>query len=363
MGNTDTTFQSLQKIKLQNIDISDIGKNLILTQIKGLRSNLSLKEGDSQSATAKSSAVFPPLPESFCHTFYRILGLPVIHENQVDFYNPGYYGTQDTPEYSERRNNVDAAQDPILVMSEIIRERVANDNSLLFNNANSKIDYRLDMMLAPIPTLMMSPQINDAFTQDKQTIDVLPNRIQFTKVSKILRPFKCAPSITNNIYPITNKICAPFILPKDAAIFNNTLSSTYLEFVSRVRFSCDVSKTGNSDLYKSLIAQMNGLTVSGKNILADFQSEISGLSDVETYIFAQLFLSFLSICSNVKDMIKTNTALAQQIYTKIYLSGGTVSVPSNPHLISFNVNVKPLTAPYVGMFKLLTLIATQFTEK
>ena len=324
MGTTDNTFQSLQKIKLQNIDIADIGQKLILSQINGLRSLVNLKAGDDNSGSINTSSIFPPLPESYCHTFYRILGLPVIHSNQTSFYNPGFYGVQDTSDELVRRQNIDMSQDPVLVMSEIMRERNANDNLLAFNNAETKINYRLDMMLAPIPTLLMSPNAN-AFDQDKQTIDSLPNRQTFKKVSKILRPFKCTPSITNNIHPITNRICAPFIITNDAKVFNTALSSSYLEFVARIRFSCDVYATGTSNLYQSLVAQMKNISVNGQNILEDFLYEITTLSDTETYIFSQLFLSFLSICSNVKELIKTNSALAQQIYTQIYLTGGTVS--------------------------------------
>src|SRR5690606_34115527 len=161
-------------------------------QISNVRSNIHLQEGDTSSDQTNSKDPFPPLPESFCHTFFRILGLPVLHKNKVEFYNPGFYGTEDTKDEKTRRSKIDTAQDPNLIIFEKKREQVCNDNNLAFNSSDSKIKYRLEMMQSPLPINMLDPTAGfDPLLPDKkQIIDNYPNRVDFKKVAKILRPFK-----------------------------------------------------------------------------------------------------------------------------------------------------------------------------
>lgn len=326
----DTTFQSLQRIKPVNIDVTDMGKNLILTQLNNIRSNLQLLESDTSTAPKKSSQPFIPVAESFCHAFYRVLGLPVIHLNKTDFYNPGYYGSEDSSGNKQRRQKIDnSANSPDILAVEIYRERSCNDNNLAFKNASSKLEYRLEMMRAPIPINMLDPNPNiDPFSFDKNQINTnFPNRNKFKTVSKILRPFKCVSYIVNNVEPRTNQICAPFIMDNDATILGTKLSHPYLEFVARIRFKSDIQKFGKSDLYNSIAKQLETLTdASGKSLLSDFSLAISQFSDVEAYIFLQLFISFVSICLKVKETRIKNQQLATEIYNKIYNTGTTVSV-------------------------------------
>lgn len=324
----DTTFQSLLSITPVDIDIIGIGKSLILDQIGSIRSNLNLLEGDTVSENKQSSQIFPPVAESYCHAFYRILGLPVIHGNKIDFYNPGYYGDEDTQEDKEKRLKVDTSvQDYNLSMFEMRREQICNENHLAFNNANSKIEYRLEMMKAPMPINMLDPSPNfDPFAIDTKQINTnFPKRNKFKNVGKILRPFKCVSYISNNIVPSTNRICAPFIVKNGT--LNKTLTCTYLEFVSRVRFSSDIKRFGSSAVYNSLIEQIGALNDSaGNNILSDFAATISSFTDVEAYIFLQLFISFISICIKVKEIRIKNQDLGNQLYTKLYSTGENVSI-------------------------------------
>ena len=324
----NTTFQSLSSITPVDIDIIGIGKSLILDQIGSIRSNLNLLEGDTVSEQKQSSQNFPPVAESYCHAFYRILGLPVIHGNKVDFYNPGYYGDEDTQEDIEKRLKVDTSvQDFDLSMFEMRREQICNENHLAFNNANLKIEYRLEMMKAPMPINMLDPSPNfDPFSLDVKQINAnFPKRNKFKNIGKILRPFKCVSYLVNNVVPSTNRVCAPFIVKNGT--LNKTLTCTYLEFVSRVRFSSDVKRFGDSDLYKSLKTQIGALNDSaGSNILSDFAATINSFTDVETYIFLQLFISFVSICIKVKETRIKNQDLGNQLYNKLYNTGENASI-------------------------------------
>ena len=40
---------------------------------------------------AENDQYNPVINESYCHAFYRILGLPVVSPNLNDFYNTGYF--------------------------------------------------------------------------------------------------------------------------------------------------------------------------------------------------------------------------------------------------------------------------------
>jgi len=321
------TNQSLDKIKFQDIDVSDIGNKLILQQIKPLRSNFNLRESDTETNAIKMALPWHPMIESYCHTFYRILGLPVINKSKNGFYNPGFLGDEDTSEEVERRAAIDGDQDTDLLQWERTREQMCSDNLLLFDNAETKLDYRLEMMKSPIDVNMLDQKLSDPFAPDKEEIELnFKDREKFKKVGKILRPFKCTPYITENIEPSSNKICAPFVPADSAVIHNNKLTQTYLELVCRSRFAMDTNKYNDaSDLFKtSLIDQMKKL-----NLLDKFQENISALSDVEAYIFLQLFSSFVSVCIKVKETRISNIKLANEIYAKIYLSGEEVSVNSS----------------------------------
>lgn len=316
-----TSFESLQKIKLENIKASEIGKNLILKQIKDIRSNINFLDGETTTDQKTVSNNFPPVTESYCHTFYRICGLPVI-STTGEFYNPGYLGSEDTADEKNRRTKIDNSQDYGLIDTERAREQICYDNIRNFNVSNSKYEYRLDMMRYPMPTCMMEPNLSDPFSIDFKQINTnYQDRVKFKKVAKILRPFKCVPSITNRINPVYNQICAPFLNENNAKILNNKLTSPYLEFVARIRFASDVKKTGNSELYNSLVEQMSDL-----GVLDQFQESINSFSDTEAYIFLQLFKSFVSICYQVKETRIANIKLGNEIYAKTVLSGEDIAV-------------------------------------
>lgn len=321
-----TTFESVQKIKTENIDVVQISNDLILGQVKNLRSNKHLQEGDSSSDQTLGGQSFPTLIESYCHTFYRIVGLPVISANKVDFYNPGYFGSEDTSEEEERRKKIDSNQDNTLLEFERKREQVCNDNLLAFENANTKLDYRIDMMQAPINIIMLDQKQSDPFAPDKKQITLnFPNRFKFKHVAKVLRPFKCTPWITNSIVPESKKICAPFVPSQDAVVLSTQLTSQYMEFVARIRFSSDVNKNGNSALYESIISQLSDLAKTFTQ-LSQFISNISAFNDVEAYVFYQMFVAFVSVCLGIKEQRSSNINLAKEIYTNIYLTKQNISV-------------------------------------
>src|SRR5690606_33259537 len=89
----------------------------------------------------------------------------------------------------------------------------------------------------------------------------------------------------------------------------------------------DIQKVGNSDLYNSLIEELSSLVdSSGNNILQQFVDTINQFTDIEAYIFLQLFISFVSICYQVKESWIKNQNLANQIYNKIYLTGNDITI-------------------------------------
>ena len=306
--------QALNDINTETVNINELCDSLILNQLANIRSNINLQEGDSNSNQAADTS--PPVMESYCHAFYRILGLPVISNDKTSFYNPGFYGNNITDEEKNKRKTIDSNQDAKLMQVEAFREMYCHQNLLVFNNSALKLQYRLEMMAYPIESLMMDPSSPTAFDIDKMQMEPnLKGRVLFKTVAKFLRPFKCSSFITNKINPSKNKIAAPFVLANDAKVLNTSLTFSYLEFTCRSRFNFVQVK--DTELFTNIKAQLIGA-----NIIDPFTNFLDQLTSVENYIFLQLFRSFISICQQVKQSKIDNKKLAAKILAETSFTVG-----------------------------------------
>lgn len=314
---TNTNFNS------ENINISELGDNLIGKQIASLRARFDLGPTTDDSEQ-------PNIIESYCHSFYRTIGFPVVKAGGSDFYNPGYYGTEDLPSEKTRRTSIDNNQDKKLEYIETLREVSCFSNNFNYTNKDTKLQYRLDVLQFPIKINILDDKLGP-FDLDNGQFYKNTNRVKFVDINKILRPFKCVPKICNNVQPLTNKICAPFISDLNANVRGEPLQRSYLEFVARTRFSQDITGKSASDNLENVLVQTGDQF--GESIgFAKFGENIAIFSEVESYIISQMIASLISICNKIRKDINTNRELASKIRAEFKNQNVSGSDNSNDEL-------------------------------
>jgi len=306
------------------IDPIEISKKLILRDINGIRSNLQLKD----KTDPKEKIPFAPMKESYCHAFYRILGLPVISADKTRFYNPGYSGmNSSSSDEAANRKAIDDNQDPGLLIMEGIRESTTYNNTNSFNNVATKIQYRLELIQYPIKINIINKDI-EAFKMDQQ-MDEVAKRTKYKPTRKILRPFKCTPGITNNILPVTNNICAPFMNDDDTSIRDVSLNKPYLEFVARIRFSKDIrSKTESNKLIEALKANISSFNNDELSKMStEFNNTLKGLSALELYIIEKMLTTLYYICKKTYEEKGKASNIVERLQS--LLEGESISSQKN----------------------------------
>jgi len=301
-----STIFSAEITDKQQLDYLKISKNLILRDVDGLRSNFQFNENQDNSEPNP----MPPMKESYCHAFFRILGLPVISSDKTRFYNPGFYGSEIGQIEIERRNAIDRSQDQSLFTLESAREFINYGNSLNFESESTKYQYRFDMLKDPMSVDLIDEE-KGPFDYDQQ-IDDVSDRGTFKPVQKILRPFKCVPSLTNKVIPATNMICAPFVNDANSKLRDAVLTKPYLEFVARIRLSKDItSNTTENTLSQVLAQKIDDLNV--ESVLSSFTDSVKDLSVLELYVIEQLLITLIDACNKINKEKKS----AQELIAKM----------------------------------------------
>lgn len=301
-----STIFSAEITDKQQLDYLNISKNLILRNINSIRSNFQFNENQDNT----EPNILPPMKESYCHAFFRILGLPVISADKTKFYNPGFYGNEIGQIEVERRNAIDRNQDQNLFTLETAREFINYGNGLKFEANSTKYQYRFDLLKQPISVNLITEN-KGPFDYDQQ-IDEVSSRTVHKPVQKILRPFKCVPNLTNKVIPATNMICAPFVNEANSKLRNSVLTKPYLEFVARIRLSKDItSNTTENTLSQALSKKIEDLNI--ESVLSSFSNSIKDLSVLELYIIEQLFITLIDACNKINKERKS----AQELIAKM----------------------------------------------
>jgi len=238
------------------------------------------------------------MQESYCHAFYRMLGLPVI-SSTLQFYNPGYYG-KDMTAFGTSRDLINKKQHDALVPIERLRESFCYTSTLAFTNkGTASQQLKLDLLKYPRPIDVLSEQ-DDPFTLDNKGLLPVPGRSDKTaRTAIVLRPFKCNALVT----PL-EKSKAP---PKIAAPFYNSrldgeiekLYAPYLETVCRARFN-NASKAKMKGMIETLKESLSVVQVNGKN---PFQKLLDDQSVVEIFVSNIVFAMFVQICLQYADVL------------------------------------------------------------
>ncbi len=278
------------------IDPLKISKQLILREVNSLRSNYQFHE----KPDPKDVNPLPPRKESYCHAFYRILGLPVISADRSKFYNPGFFGNDAGSDESSRRESIDKNQDPVLKVIEGLREVTNYENTLNFDSEETKLQYRFEMLQFPIKINIMDEN-KTAFDPDQQT-DFVEGRSTFKPARKYLRPFKTVPDLTNNVFPVTNMISAPFVNESNSMVRKTQLNKPYLEFVARIRFSKDIqTSTDNNALITTLKNKIETLSGENSSITTAFDNTLKDMSVIELYVVEKMLTSLYDLCNKTNE--------------------------------------------------------------
>ena len=255
--------------------------------------------------------------ESHCHTFYRMLGLPIISSFNT-FYNPGYYGKQMFVD-KDKIKKINDNQHLGLVGDEEIRERIAFENGERFLGGNATAtQYKIDMLQYPRKLNIMKEDIGP-FESDSQ-FEIILNRVENQISYHILRPFKCNASIAapSKILVAKKNFAAPFY-ENTTTNETNIYEKTYLETICKIRFATKAT-IKNNEFIDNLKNELAAVQINGQNL---FESVLNNQNVIEIYItnimfgvFVQTILQY-SLKINEYSSLATKLSLNADVATKL----------------------------------------------
>jgi hypothetical protein len=239
--------------------------------------------------------------ESRAHTFYRMIGFPVVAEDG-SFYSPGYKPSSQKD--IEKNNDIAKRVSKTVIDTQAKRENDIIKKYNIFDKRNvQSVVYALSMgssnikLQSPIGGIksFLNFTLNGPLDKDEQSFS-LPNRKNFIndnytvttdnyydKGFHILKPFVVNPNIADAVMPSTKLICAPFLENTNNGQAN--LKRPIIELVLRLRLK-----------QKNLLS-----TLSQKSIEA--LSGSSFLSRIDSTLNPSLISSALFNLENVNDSV------------------------------------------------------------
>lgn len=251
--------------------------NFYISRIDQYRSYVNIYKSDNQDIIndvakinqSRSSIQVELTPqESRCHTFYRLIGLPVINKDKTKFYNPGYCPPDiQSPTGGSititKTNKLKIAENPIINFNKLsefretyysryfantFQKSTSIDASVLALSSynNRKFSAPLEKTTETFDTNINNQSYNIPITNSKGTslseyVDSSGNKpTEIQKKSKrfhIIKPFIVDPRIEYSVIPINRIICVPFLEKTQSIRDNVELKKPFLEQVCRDRLS------------------------------------------------------------------------------------------------------------------------------
>lgn len=341
--NIDKIYQDY----IQNIDSKRSYVNVIGQKTSSL---LTAIGGNLNAVTTNSLTPASSYQESRCHTFFRIIGFPVINSNQSKIYNPGH----DIVNPGNLQDKIDIANDQdfgFLALSDQ-REQYFLNNLQIFNTPNTIDAGVLALSGGAIPddkrlfaapfksqdpfdfkppnqsypgvynSIVGSGATNDGGGGDVQLTDyqdVLGNKPASTTLPPtkyhIIKPFMVDPRIDFSCSPSTNRIAIPFVPNKTYLRVSSTAYADppLLETIIMDRFNVTNQQTSTGD-YTQQFAQFI------KDISNNPDQSILGQivqNDIQQLSTNRQFLQFVNIIqAMVKKLVEAQKIVnnAQCIY-------------------------------------------------
>lgn len=313
-----------------NDEIVSVGASM-LAEVQKQKSSLPYLVDDDESDTNKPQNA---VPESLCHSFYRMLGLPVVHKDKITFYNPGHYGAKNLNQ--SVITAVDQNQDSDLKKIEIQREAKSLEYGKLYEDSQN-LFYKLDVLLYPRSVeLLESSALKVKLTDQKQTIKY---RSKYQETYHILRPFKCSSDILKKIDIYHKHTLAPFAPIEDAKIFGDPIKRQYLETVCWIRFANSQLLTDTqSDPYLQQISTKLNLY----NSIAT-GSQISKFSAAEAYIVDSLLSLLINSAVYIASLNVQLNKLAQNTIREGIQENVGISSEYDPEIASIQSKKDTIT--------------------
>jgi len=225
-------------------------------------------------------AGFSPEPqESLAHTFYRMIGLPIIGRDG-NFYNPGFDPTRNV-KTAEAQISISQNIDQTLRDMARLRENAARERLSIFKKRGLNAAI-YGMVMGKVPMPFQNMDANKEFNELDKQIFTLPSRKSFIENNfeaadpekeitnffasgnHMLKPFVCDPMISDTVMPGSSLFAAPFLKDKTDQYWDNDiyLDRPILEQVLRQRIE-----------QRNLIGVLERVTglVGGSEFLANLQ--------------------------------------------------------------------------------------------
>lgn len=330
-----------------NIDLSNLNSTQTITAL-----NL-----DGSSSTSSSNSTTPGniTQESRCHTFFRIIGFPVVNSNKSNFYNSGFDIIKNSTRKIKLADKLTIAKDPIAGFNALsyARENYVNNVSKIFSvpsslnagllaltsgtysnggsnlrifNAPFNIDGNSDpfntdpsaqsysintaSLVGNIGTLLALYQDGSGNFPDFSNANNL-----FSKHLHIIKPFIVDPRIDFSVYPIdsstavgtSKRVGIPFVPDKS---YLKTSANSYaerplIEKIIRDRYASDSNISDNGSSIDDLIAYVQEFKSIQSNDLVSqvFSGNLYSL-DQQTSFTKNLAI-IKSMITKLNDCLKT----------------------------------------------------------
>jgi hypothetical protein len=353
---TDDKFKNNQDIL--SIDINKLYNNFIVP-VDAIRSHFNALVPNSQELNT------PQYQESRCHTFYRMIGFPVVADGN-NFYSPGF-----DPNLNTDGNGLAANQ------------KIANS---IINNLDltKQFSYREQQVQIPFKKIFAAGGIaaqvitlgsmfirsfaqqfgNTApLVDDPNKEQIINERVfeminvfggnninTFTLISKHpLKPFIVDPRIDSTVRPIVNRVCAPFLKDKtQTKVFTgsqsapDSLKRPYIEKVVTTRFNNNnLTLTSGQDIINTIVDSIvNNKNQTDPDLIKTASDPLNQLYNSELVVFGD-YIKIIKIL--VSELVKSMRDIQD---TRQRINFKPISDPKNG--IESGTNGNTLNAPDPG---------------
>ena len=360
-GSQDNQSQYYDDQETFNVNFDQIYTSFI-TSIDALRSHFNALAANAQELNT------PQYQESRCHTFYRMIGFPVVFD-AGNFHSPGFDPNLNTNAAQSAVNaGIDSMfeNDTDLTNQSKNREQIFKDFNKLFSNGGLNAQaialgsvyirsFKKQFSSTATTPLVNDPsQVQNVFERITQVDDfygpqgfigssTVVSGYPVLTTRHLLKPFIVDPRIDAAIRPNTNRICAPFLKDKSqtkifqsSAGVSESLQRPYIERVISVRFNSSniaMNQTGATQP-----ATPTGTYIQG--IITDIK-ENDNITDPDlisaaTNILGELSTDILVIFNNYYKIIRV---VVQELVSSI----------RDVQYIAQNINFDPIPSTTGGV--------------
>jgi len=291
----------------------------------------------------------PQYQESRCHTFFRMIGFPVVVDVN-NFHSPGFDPNLNVDSASLASNGkIDAAfiANNTLTGLSSSREQVPTDFNGIFSNGgiNAQAVMFGSVFVRGFGNQFTKSNTNP-LTSDTAQVQTIQDRIQqvnsfygpggfqssnatvsgypILASRHFLKPFTVDPRIDGYIRPTKNRICAPFLVDKSQAkIFqssngvSDSLPRPYLERVISVRYSnqnVTLPTTPGGSVVQGIINQISSdNTVTEQNLVNTANNALGQLYSDQIVVYDNYFKIMRILIDTLVNEIKNVQSIITQI--------------------------------------------------